>query len=369
MKSVAVFFGGKSVEHDVSVITGVMTSNCFNGRDYRAIPVYVDKNGVWYTGESLLDPDGYKNLDFKKLKKVTLTGGSNVLFEIKRNKLKAVAVLSAAINCMHGGYGEDGSLSGLLNFCGIPLASPSVLPAAVSMDKSFTKTVLKGLKVKTLPSVTVRSEKEWNAIKLKPDYPVIVKPVLLGSSIGISRAENSKELERAVSYGLKFCDRVIIERCLGDFIEINCAAYLKKDGTIAVSECERPVGRTKILSFTDKYESGKRVFPADIDKKYSDKIKATTEKVYRALGFSGVIRIDYFLSDGEIYLNEINSVPGSLAYYLFGDTLYSFSKMLTEIVAVAEQKFAKDGTVTTEYKSGILDGVGSKGAKGRSNRL
>ena len=369
MKTVVVFYGGKSVEHDVSIITGVMTANCLGGSEYQSLPVYIDKSGAWYTGESLLDPDGYKNLNFKKLKRVTLTGGSNVLFEIKRGKLKPLATVSVAINCMHGGFGEDGSLAGLLNFCGIPLASPPVLPAAVSMDKSFTKTALKGLKVKALPSITVSSIKEWQTAKEKIAYPVIVKPTLLGSSIGISRAENFVELERAISYGLRFCSSVIIESCLEDFTEINCAAYLKKDGTIAVSECERPVGRTKILSVNDKYEGGKRVFPADDDKKYSDKIKEITKKVYRELGFSGVIRIDYFLADGQIYLNEINSVPGSLAYYLFGDTLYSFSKMLKELIAVAEQKFATDGTVTTDYNSGILSGVGSKGAKGRSNRL
>ncbi len=368
MKTVAVFYGGKSVEHDVSIITGVMTANCLGG-EYQALPVYIDKAGAWYTGDSLFDPDGYKNLNLKKLKKVTLTGGSNVLYEIKRGKIKPLATVSVAINCMHGGFGEDGSLAGLLNFCGIPLASPPVLPASVSMDKSFTKTVLKGIKVKALPSITVSSVKEFQAVKDKIEYPVIVKPVLLGSSIGISRAEKPKEIEGAISYGLKFCDRVIIESCLDDFIEINCAAYLKKDGTIEISECEQPIGRTKILSFNDKYEGGKRVFPANIDKKYSDKIKEITKKVYIELGFSGVIRIDYFLSDGQIYLNEINSVPGSLAYYLFGDTLYSFSKMLKELIAVAEQKFAKDGTVTTDYKSGILNGVGSKGTKGRSNRL
>ena len=270
---------------------------------------------------------------------------------------------------MHGGCGENGSLAGLLNFCSIPLASPSIMPSAISMDKSFTKIALKGIGVKTLPSVTVSSISEWQALENKISYPVIVKPTLLGSSIGVNRASDDLEIRRAISYGLKFCGSVVVEKCLENFIEINCAAYLKKDGSINVSECERPVGRAEILTFTDKYECGKRVFPADIDKKYSDKIKKITEKVYRELGFSGVIRIDYFISEGQIYLNEINSVPGSLAYYLFGDTLYSFSKMLTELVGVAEIDFAKSETVITEYKSGILSGVGSKGAKGSSNRL
>ena len=135
------------------------------------------------------------------------------------------------------------------------------------------------------------------------------------------------------------------------------------DDKIKISECERPVGRTEILSFGDKYEGGKRIFPADIDKKTSDKIKKITEKVYRELGVIGVIRIDYFLFKEDVYLNEINTVPGSLAYYLFGETLKNFSVMLTELLEVAEKKFNKELTLTTDYKSGILSGHGSKGLK------
>ena len=261
MKTVVVFYGGRSVEHDVSIITGVMTANCLGGSEYQSLPVYIAKSGAWYTGESLLDPDGYKNLNFKKLKRVTLTGGSNVLFEIKRGKLKPLATVSVAINCMHGGFGEDGSLAGLLNFCGIPLASPPVLPAAVSMDKSFTKTALKGLKVKALPSITVSSIKEWQTAKEKIAYPVIVKPTLLGSSIGISRAENFVELERAISYGLRFCSSVIIESCLEDFTEINCAAYLKKDGTQYryIPHCFKPHSSLQVATHVRHIEEMREV--------------------------------------------------------------------------------------------------------------
>ena len=148
MKNAVVFFGGKSVEHDVSVITGVMTANSIDKTKYNAVPVYVSKSSEWYSGESLLDLDGYKNIDFNKLQRVTFLTGDNRLHIVKGKKLKELCAVAVGINCMHGGIGEDGSLSGLLNFCGVPLASPSLLSASVSMDKNFTKTALKGFGVK-----------------------------------------------------------------------------------------------------------------------------------------------------------------------------------------------------------------------------
>lgn len=363
MKAVAVFFGGQSVEHDVSVITGVLTVNSIDKTKYAVIPVYVHNDGAWYTGDKLIDLDEYDKIDFKKLKRVTLVGGSNALYQVKGKKLKELAKIRVAINCMHGERGEDGSLSGALKMCGIALASPSMLASSVCMDKEFTKVFLRGLKIKALPSVTIKSAEEWAELNDKPQYPVIVKPACLGSSIGISVAKTEEEFIRALAYALKFNERAVIEPCLTDFKEINCAAYRGINGIIKVSECERPVGRTNILSFGDKYESGKRVFPADIDKKISDKIKKTTEKVYSALGATGVIRIDYFIEKGEVYLNEINTVPGSLAYYLFGDTLKSFSGMLDELIELADKNFIKELALNTLYQSGILKGHGSKGVK------
>ncbi|MBQ7349135.1 MAG: ATP-grasp domain-containing protein [Clostridia bacterium] len=363
MKNIAVFFGGQSVEHDISVITGVMAVNTLDKEKYNAIPVYVDKAGGWYTGESLVDPDNYKNLNYKKLKKVAILGGDKRLFEIKGKRLKPICSIAACINCMHGERGEDGSLSGLLNMCKIPLASPSIAPSAVCMDKGLTKTLLKGLKIKTLSGICVSDIEQLTENSSGIEYPVIVKPNSLGSSIGINRADNEKELLSAVNYALKFGDCALIEPCLENFIEINCAAYLNSDGKITVSECERPVGRSEILTFNDKYRGGKRVFPADIDKKISDKIKGITEKIYRELSFSGVIRIDYFLTGGQIFVNEINTVPGSLAYYLFSDTLKGFKNMLNELITVAEKNFAKSSTVQKTYNSGILLSAGAKGAK------
>ncbi len=363
MKTVAVFFGGQSVEHDVSILTGVMTANLIDKEKYISLPIYVTREGVWLTGKHLLDLDGYKSLTVKNLTRVTILPGQNTLYSVKGNRLKHLADIAVAVNCMHGERGEDGCLAGYLNLCKIPLASPNIMGSSVCMDKTFTKTVMKGLGVKTLDSITVNSADDIDKIESNLDYPLIVKPNKSGSSIGVNRAKDRSELYSSINYALRFGESVIVEPCLDDFIEINCACYMDSIGNIIVSECERPVGRSKILSFNDKYESGERVFPADIDKKYSDLIKKTTKFIYQKLSFTGVIRIDYFLIKDKVVVNEINTVPGSLAYYLFGDTLASFTKMLDQLIALALQDYAKSLSEQKAFKTSILSFGGLKATK------
>ena len=193
-------------------------------------------------------------------------------------------------------------------------------------------------------------------------FPCVVKPACGGSSIGVRRAENERELSEAAAYALRFGKTAVIEPCLTGFTEINCAAYRGEKG-IRVSECERPVGRGEVLSFKDKYQTGTREFPANIPSELSEKIKSITEKVYEKMGFSGIVRADYFISGEKVYLNEINAVPGSLAYYLFTDTLAGFKDILTELIGVCVKEFSESGTLQRNYDSGILRAIGGKSAK------
>lgn len=363
MKTIAVFFGGQAVEHEVSVITGVLTLNSLDKEKFIPVPIFVDKNGKWFTGKQLFDLDNYKKLNYQNLTPVTLVAGDNALFAMKNGKLKKIANIAVAVNCMHGERGEDGCLFGLLNMCGVPLASPDLAPSSVCMDKTLTKIFLSGIGVKALDSVTVSGLEQIDNAISKLRFPMIVKPNKLGSSIGISKAENREELERGVLFALKYGERAIIEPMLEDFFEINCAAYLDGCGEIKVSECERPVARTDILTFKDKYESGKRIFPADISEKLSNEIKRITKKVYSELAVRGIIRIDFFVVKGKVFVNEINTVPGSLAYYLFSDTLKGFSDILTDLIRVAEKDFAASSTFIKTYSSGVLNFAGSKGGK------
>ncbi len=365
MKNVAVFFGGSTVEHDVSVITGALTLNSLDKEKYNPIPIYVHEDGRWYTGESLFDVDNFKNLNVKKLQKVFLESGGSALYKIvKDKKIKKLLNIDVAINCLHGERGEDGALAGLLSMSDVALASPKMLPSAVCIDKCFTKTVLKGMRVKTLPSITVKNAEDGYKAMSYFDFPLIVKPALLGSSVGISVAKNEEEFFSAINHALRYGDKVIVEQFMENVIEINCACYFNGKENV-VSECERPVGRGGFLTFSDKYSAGERVFPADIDKDIADKIKAVTNKIYTKLELSGVIRIDFFVIGKEIYVNEINTVPGSLAFYLFSDTLKGFSKMLTEIVEDAFVKRLKGASVKRKFSSGVLNFNGSKGAKNK----
>ena len=363
MKNIAVFFGGCSVEHDISIITGVMTANSLDKEKYNAIPIYVDKSGAFFTGKILFDLDEFKEMNLKKLTRVTFVSGENALYAIKGRKIKPLAPIKACINCLHGEHGEDGTIAGLLKTCNIPLASPDIMSSAVCMDKEFTKIALKGMGIKTVKGVLVNNLSQVNKVIKKFKFPLIVKPVTLGSSIGIGVAHDEKELSACISRALRYSEDALIEPFLSSITEVNCAGYMDSDGTVIISECEIPISRGGMLSFKDKYVGGKRIFPANIDKKLSEKIKALTEKIYKTFKFSGVIRIDYFLLGEEVLVNEINAVPGSLAYYLFGDTLKSFSVMIDKIIDEAICRHARKSTIETEYKSGILKMAGSKGAK------
>ncbi len=376
LKNILVFYGGKSCEHDISVITGVLTLNSLDKSKYKPYPVYIARDGCWYTGDDLFDVSFYKNFTPKHLKKVTLLSGENTLY-IKGRKCKKLRDVYSAINCMHGINGEDGSLAGLLKLHNIPLASPSLFGSSLSIDKEYTKYVLKGIKVNCLDYITLfqqnyylDTKKAILHIESQLKYPIIVKPSNLGSSIGISFASNSVELEKAIELGFLYDDKLIIEKKLEDFIELNCASYKGENGVV-VSQVERPISASEILTFKDKYEAfsggGEREFPARIPKKISEKVRQTTKKIYQSLGFEGIIRVDYLLSNGKLYVNEINTVPGSLAYYLFTDTLKEFSNVLTEIIEVSVKNFSKYQSRKFDYKSGVLNINGAKGGKLKNN--
>lgn len=363
MKNVAVFFGGVSPERDVSVITGALTLNSIDKREYNPVPVYIDGNGRWFSGEELFDIDGYKNLNYKKLKRVALlTDG--VLYEIKGKKLKIIGEIFAVINCMHGGGGENGSLSGYVELCGLPLASPSVLPSAVAMDKSASKLFFKGAKIPCLPFVVVKRGEDLPK-ELPFAFPVIVKPACGGSSIGINVASDIEALDSAVKEALKFGEKAVIEPYIKEYTEINCAAYRNADGKIITSPCEKPVKKEEILSFDDKYSDGAHEFPAKISNKTADKIRRFAARIYEIFGFDGVMRTDFMVINGKVFVNEINSVPGSLAFYLFCDTLKDFSSMLNELISSAVKKHKEKKGYVTHYRSEILSFNGAKGAKCR----
>ena len=378
MKNVLVFFGGKSCEHDISIITGVLSVNSIDKQLFNAIPVYVDKNGEWFSGDCLKDIEWYKDNDVNKskLNKVSFISGSDVLYAVTKNKIKPLYKIAVALNCMHGVNGEDGSLSGLMKLQNIPFSSPDIFASSFAIDKDFTKIVLSGLNVDKLPYVRIFKNsyylKKQSVVKMiekKFGYPVIIKPSTLGSSIGIAVAKTGESLQNCLDNAFKYDEKVIVEKALENFKEINCAAYRDND-KIIVSECEEPITSSEILSFKDKYLGSKggsvKKFPAEIPESIRSKIRSITEKIYRKADFNGVIRIDYILSNNRIYLNEVNTVPGSLAYYLFSDTIKGFTDMLTKILNDGISKHVRYMTRDFSYNSVVLKDI--KGAKGGKSR-
>lgn len=369
LKSVAVFFGGKSTEHDVSVITGVLTLNSIDKTKFNPVAVYVSKDGTWYGGDGLNALGFYKNPDFKKLKRIYFSAGENELYYIKSGKIRTFLKLDAAILCMHGINGEDGTLCGLLRLCGVATVAPPLFAQAVAIDKDYTKLALKALDIPCVEYMRVMRDRFYEKKQATVDFcakklgfPLIVKPARLGSSIGVKVVYEKSELERAISAAFAFDDKVILEKFLSGARDVNAAAYAC-GGKINVSHPEQAISAHEILTFEDKYGGGKggmasskRETDFGISQEAKNKIREYCEKIYRKLDFSSIVRFDFLLYENEVYLNEINAIPGSMAYYFFCDKISDFSNLLTRLITEAERKLRRENNYITEFDSFVLSG-------------
>ncbi len=355
-KNIAVIFGGRSNENEVSVITGTMAGNILKKGGNTVIPLYMSQRGELYTGEGLLDIENYKDDGFTKFPRAVV--GKGGVYVLKKNKkIKKFLTVDVGINCCHGGWGEGGGVCGMFALNDIPLASAGLFESASFMDKYYTKRVLRSLGVKVAKYIYIREPNEFLKGE-KLGYPVIVKPAKLGSSIGIECAENREELETAVAAAFLYDDGVILEKYIEDRREINCAVYYA-DGKVITSECEEAVTSNDILNFDDKYSGGgKSILPADIPEAISKKIKKITENVYTRLNMRGIVRFDFLLSGDTVYLSEINTVPGSLSYYLLSSGFKEFYPVLQAVITQAEEDF-KNASTKTILKTGILNDVKS----------
>lgn len=364
---VAVIFGGISNENEISVITGTMACNILKKGGKTVLPVYISVGGGIYAGEELSDLNKFKSGEYKKSKTAAFCRGGAVLFNA-RGKVKEKAEISCALNCCHGGDGEGGGVSGLFAVCGVPFASAGIFESSAFMDKYLTKLVLSALGVKTAPYEYARNKDDAVSNAGKLTFPVMVKPCKLGSSIGVAKAENNGELSSALDTAFALDDGVILEKYYSDRREINCAAYFC-GGKVITSECEEAFSQGDFLSFDDKYAGGgKRVCPADIPELTAETVKNTTAFVYSSLNMRGIVRFDYILSGGEIILSEVNTVPGSLSYYLLSDGFKNFYTVLDGVIAQAKADFsAKRAKLVSE--TGILNNFNSNACKGSKNNV
>ena len=329
MKNIAVIFGGESCEHDISIITGVQLLSRANLPDYNLIPIYIDRNGRWLTGDELFDLDNY-NDEFFAVKECAITPSSQILYSIRKRKLKPITNIDAAILCLHGGSGEGGGVSGLLSMAKIPYSACNLTASALCLDKVAFKYMMKGIGVETIDGFAIFEEeyilgKQGVEEKVeKIGYPIILKPSKLGSSIGIEVVSIREELEDKLKKCFLYDKKVLIEKYVEIKKEINIA-IIENKGELIFSDTEEPISKSTILSFDEKYSNSsdgfegiKRISPALINEDMTQVIRDTAARVYSKLDLFGVVRFDFILDKGnQLYINEVNTIPGSMANYLF----------------------------------------------------
>ena len=395
--NVGVIFGGRSVENEISVLTAIQTMEAINTDKYDITPIYISKEGVWYTGEALRKSENYKNMESLKAscQEVYLRPiyGDNNLYKVRKPMFgsEVAAKLDVILPALHGTNCEDGSFQGAIEMTGIPYAGCNVLASANGMDKFTMKMVLAQSGIPVI-DYTWFSDKEWfdcqekvvEKVEKALAYPLIVKPADSGSSVGITAVHNREELVEAIDNAVSYSKRIIVEKLVEKLKEINCSV-LGNYYECEASVCEAPIRSGEILSYADKYLGGGkgskgavkqsqgmrstvREIPANLPQKDTDFIRTTAVETFKALACDGVARIDFMIdeADGKIFVNEINTIPGSLSFYLWEATGVSFEQLTERLIEIAFQRKRDSSFKTTSYKENIFNYTisGAKGAKG-----
>ena len=383
MEKVAIIVGGESVEHEVSIVTGLQIYDNIDKTKYNPIIVYITKKGKWLTGESLKDIETFKKKNFNNtVERIPWKANDkNKLALIDREEKKGLfskknedIIIDIVIPATHGTGVEDGTLQGVLENIGVPYAFSDVKASALGMDKIIMKKVFKeeGLSLVDYMWFFKKDfEKNKNEIIAQAEsigYPLIVKPSNLGSSVGITKAKNKEELIESIQVASAYDKKLIIEKCIDNAREINCGVLgLERD--VRVSECEEPVGWKEFLTYEDKYvnssknkDDSKRIIPADISKDMTEDIKEIAKKSFVSINASGAARVDFLISGDKIYINEINTIPGSVSFYLWEPSGVSFKDLIEELIQIAKKKV--DNLLIKTYDIDLLNKMASgKGTK------
>ena len=353
--NVLIIYGGKSCEHDISIITGCLARGYFEGNLYS---VYLDKNNRCFLVPNDWTPK--KHVEGKLNKTVTFKLGEGAIAVMRGRRVIKTIPVDVAVNCCHGVNGEDGAIAALTQMAGIPLVGSDIASSAVAMDKVLTKKILNSFDVPTVKGVEL-TKSDLPQLKeriCELRFPLIVKPAKLGSSIGVEVCKVYEDLEDALSRGFKLDAKVLVEEALTDFIELNCAAMRVK-GEVRLSVIDQPLTTHDILTFADKYVENETYDrkPVPLDEKVASEVERLTTLVYEKLGFSGVVRVDYLLdkASGKLYVNEINTTPGSLAYGLW-EAKFSRTAYGEALVEQAIADYRELQSFVYDFDSGVLSG-------------
>jgi len=389
MIKVGVIFGGESVEHEVSIISAVQAMNKMDSEKYEIIPIYITKDGEWYTGEFLKEIETFQDMNLLKkyAKNVVLyrKGGSFVL-QSKGFFRTIIKEIDIAFPIVHGTNVEDGVLQGYLKTIGIPFVGSDVCAAALGQDKIFQKQIWES---EELPIAKYTwffdSDYEENPEEVikkieKIKYPVIVKPATLGSSVGISVAHKKSELIEAIEDAINYDNKILVEEVVSNLVEVNVSVVGNYDSQ-DTSVIEQVLTGNDLLTYEDKYVGGgkkngaskgmlsaTRKIPADIGDKLTNEVKDVAVRAFKALNLSGDVRIDFLIDSKKkkVYINEVNTIPGSLAFYLWEPVGKAYTELLDELINIAVKDYKKRINKTHSFDSNILSGYtgGMKGAKG-----
>lgn len=388
---VGVIFGGQTVEHEVSVISAVQAMNYMNQDKYDIIPIYIAKDRTWYTGKMLMEIDVYKDFESLKkyAKKVTMVRKDGVFYLQTLGFLKkVVSEIDIVFPIVHGNTMEDGTIQGYLETLGIPYVGSHILGSALGQDKVVMKQVMASSDIPVVPYLWFydneflenREDIEYKVNKL--GYPVIVKPASLGSSVGIGMAKTSSELNSCVAEAIKYDSKIIVEKVVENLVEVNCSV-LGNYEVQEVSAIEEVMSVNEFLTYKDKYvgnaKGGKskgmastnRIIPARINKKQEEFVRSLAVDTFKVLNLSGVCRIDFLIDKlkDKVYVNEPNTIPGSLAFYLWEPVGKSYPELLDDLINLAIKDYKNRSKKTNSFDTNILSMAGglkgSKGLKGK----
>ena len=392
MKTViGVFFGGKSVEHEVSIISALQVIENLDKQKYDIVPVYISKDNKFYSSEFLNDINRYKDLDeiVRLSDEVYFTHENGKLLVNKKDGVfkKILFKIDIVFPVVHGLNVEDGTLEGFLEMYNIPYVGCDVCSSAVGMNKIIFKRVLESSNIPVVEYDTLNisefeqdSKKAFEKIKDKLSLPIIVKPANLGSSVGIEIIKDEKEFVPKMQQVFEFCENVLIERCITNLREINCSV-VGDFSSQEVSVLEEPIKEDEILSYKDKYlgngKGGKlskmggkssgmasltRKIPAQLNKDQEDEIYNLAKNTFKLLNCEGISRIDFILDgdNNKIYVNEINTIPGSLSFYLWEPKGVKFSELLDKAIRIAIKRQERRNKITYSTNVNILNMTAKK---------
>ncbi len=384
--TVGVIFGGRSVEHDVSIITGHQVMRAFDPERYEVVPIYIDRDGKWFTGDPLLDLKNFQNevVSLKGVDSAIISPSiqhhglivNPVSGRLEKSEIRRLDVVFPAI---HGSHGEDGTLQGLLELADIAYVGCGVLASAIANDKIMSKILLSQQGIPVAEGVSF-SRSEWlqapdkvvSHITHQLQYPMFVKPARLGSSIGIAKVTDEKMLYAHMEIALDLDQFILVEAGVEGATEINCAVMGNGDN-IRTSVLEQPISLEQFLTYEEKYmrggegmKSAERIIPAPLSSELTEHIKAVAIQAFRAIGGRGTARIDFLIKPdaGEIYLNELNTMPGSLAFYLWQEDGLSPREVVHQLVELAQEAQADKRLSTYNYQTNLVALTAARGLKG-----